>query len=97
MLGAIFAGPPADRYGRRACLKVLALLYVLSALGCAFAFNWYAVVLARALGGLAIGASSVVGPMYIAEIAPADKRGRMVGLFQFNIVSGILVAYSLIT
>ncbi len=93
VLGAIFAGPPADRYGRRACLKVLALLYVLSALGCAFAFNWYAVVLARALGGLAIGASSVVGPMYIAEIAPADKRGRMVGLFQFNIVSGILVAY----
>ena len=93
VLGAIFAGPPADRYGRRACLKVLALLYLLSALGCAFAFNWYAVVLARALGGLAIGASSVVGPMYIAEIAPADKRGRMVGLFQFNIVSGILVAY----
>jgi MFS transporter, SP family, arabinose:H+ symporter len=93
VLGSIFAGPPADRYGRRACLKILALLYLLSALGCAFAINWYAVVAARVLGGLAIGASSVVGPMYIAEIAPAQQRGRMVGLFQFNIVSGILVAY----
>ncbi|HUB34265.1 MAG TPA: sugar porter family MFS transporter [Bryobacteraceae bacterium] len=93
VLGSIFAGPPADRYGRRACLKILAILYLLSALGCAFAFNWYAVVAARVLGGLAIGASSVVGPMYIAEIAPAHQRGRMVGLFQFNIVSGILVAY----
>ena len=93
VLGSIFAGAPADRYGRRASLFVLAVLYVLSAAGCAFAFNWYAVVFFRFVGGLAIGGSSVIGPMYIAEIAPADKRGRLVGFFQFNIVSGILIAY----
>jgi sugar porter (SP) family MFS transporter len=91
--GSLLAGWPADRYGRRACLKALAVMYVLSALGCAFAGNWYLVLAARILGGFAIGASSVIGPMYIAEIAPAAHRGRLVGMFQFNIVSGILVAY----
>ena len=93
VLGSILAGYPADRYGRRACLKALAILYVVSAIGCALAFNWSMVVVARFIGGLGIGGSSVVGPMYIAEISPADKRGRLVGSFQFNIVSGILVAY----
>jgi sugar porter (SP) family MFS transporter len=93
VLGSLLAAGPADRYGRRACLKLLAVMYVLSAIGCAFAFNWYVLVAARLLGGFAIGGSSVIGPMYIAEIAPAEKRGRMVGMFQFNIVSGILVAY----
>jgi len=93
VIGSALAGRPADRYGRRACLKVLAIMYVFSALGCAFAQNWYMVLAARVLGGLAIGASSVIGPMYIAEIAPAEKRGRLVGMFQFNIVSGILIAY----
>jgi sugar porter (SP) family MFS transporter len=93
VLGSVSAGQPADRYGRRACLKVLAVLYVISALGCAFAQNWYWVLVARAIGGFAIGGSSVIGPMYIAEIAPAAKRGRLVGMFQFCIVSGILVAY----
>jgi sugar porter (SP) family MFS transporter len=68
-------------------------LYLISALGCAFAFNWYSFVLARFIGGLGIGASSVLGPMYIAEIAPARLRGRLVGFFQFNIVFGILAAY----
>jgi sugar porter (SP) family MFS transporter len=93
VLGSMFAGAPSDRYGRRACLRALAVLYVLTALGCALAWNWYAFVFFRLLGGLAIGGSSVIGPMYIAEIAPAAKRGRLVGFFQFNIVSGILLAY----
>ncbi len=93
VFGSMIAGPPADLWGRRACLKVLAVMYVLSAVGCAFAANWYWVVTARVLGGFAIGGSSVIGPMYIAEIAPAKKRGRLVGMFQFCIVSGILVAY----
>jgi MFS transporter, SP family, arabinose:H+ symporter len=93
VVGSLGAGAPADRYGRRAALQVLAVLYVLSALGCAFAWSWYALITARFIGGLAIGGSSVIGPMYIAEIAPAAKRGRLVGFFQFNIVSGILLAY----
>jgi len=66
---------------------------VISALGCAFASNWSALVLFRFIGGLGIGGSSVLGPMYIAEVAPAKWRGRLVGLFQFNIVFGILLAY----
>ena len=93
VLGAMFGGIPGDRYGRRASLRITAVLYLVSALGCALAFNWYALVFARFLCGLAIGASSVLGPMYIAEIAPAKQRGRLVGMFQFNIVFGILVAY----
>jgi sugar porter (SP) family MFS transporter len=64
-----------------------------SAAGCALAWNWYALVLFRFIGGIGIGASSVLGPMYIAEIAPAKWRGRLVGFFQFNVVAGILVAY----
>jgi sugar porter (SP) family MFS transporter len=93
VLGSMLAGPPSDRYGRLASLRALGVLYVLSALGCAFTWSWYALLGFRFMGGLAIGGSSVIGPMYIAEIAPAAKRGRLVGLFQFNVVSGILLAY----
>jgi sugar porter (SP) family MFS transporter len=93
ILGAMFAGIPADRYGRRDSLRLMAILYLTSALGCAFAWNWYALVFFRIIGGLGIGGSSVLGPMYIAEIAPAKWRGRLVGFFQFNIVFGILLAY----
>jgi SP family arabinose:H+ symporter-like MFS transporter len=93
ILGAMFGGIPGDRYGRRASLQITAVLYLISALGCAFAFDWNSLVVARFLGGLGIGASSVLGPMYIAEIAPPEKRGRLVGFFQFNIVFGILLAY----
>jgi len=93
VLGAMFGGIPGDRYGRRNSLRIIAVLYVLSALGCAFAFGWYSFLAARFMGGLAIGASSVLGPMSIAEIAPANLRGRLVGFFQFNIVFGILLAY----
>ena len=93
ILGAMFGGIPGDRYGRRNSLRITAILYLISALGCAFAFDWYSFVLARFIGGLGIGASSVLGPMYIAEIAPPKLRGRLVGFFQFNIVFGILLAY----
>jgi len=93
ILGAMFAGIPGDKYGRRDSLRVMAVLYVISALGCAFAWNWGALVFFRFVGGLGIGGSSVLGPMYIAEIAPATWRGRLVGVFQFNVVAGILLAY----
>ncbi len=93
IFGALGARFPADRYGRRLTLLALAVLYLISALGCGFAFNWPALILFRTLGGLAIGGSSVLGPMYIAEISPSRWRGRLVGLFQFNICTGILLAY----
>jgi sugar porter (SP) family MFS transporter len=93
IVGAMFAGYPGDRYGRRNSLRVLAVLYLVSALGCAFAWGWYPLVVARFITGLGVGGSSVLGPMYIAEIAPAKWRGRLVGIFQFNIVFGVLVAY----
>lgn len=93
IFGAMLAGLPGDRYGRRDSLRVLAVIYVLSSLGCALAWGWAPLVVARFLAGLGIGGSSVLGPMYIAEISPADWRGRLVGVFQFNIVFGILLAY----
>jgi SP family arabinose:H+ symporter-like MFS transporter len=93
ILGSMFAGIPGDKFGRRDSLRVMAILYVVSALGCALAWNWPALVFFRFIGGLGIGGSSVLGPMYIAEIAPASWRGRLVGIFQFNVVSGILLAY----
>jgi sugar porter (SP) family MFS transporter len=93
ILGSMFAGIPGDKFGRRDSLRIMAILYVVSALGCALAWNWPALVFFRFIGGLGIGGSSVLGPMYIAEIAPASWRGRLVGIFQFNVVSGILLAY----
>src|SRR5947209_4967643 len=93
VVGAILAGIPGDRYGRRDSLRVMAILYLVSALGCASAWSWTSLVASRFAAGLAIGGSSVLGPMYIAEIAPAEWRGRLVGVFQFNIVFGILAAY----
>jgi SP family arabinose:H+ symporter-like MFS transporter len=93
IFGSMLAGIPGDRFGRRDSLRVLAVLYLISALGCAFAWDWTALVVFRFIGGLGIGGSSVLGPMYIAEVAPAKWRGRLVGLFQFNVVLGILLAY----
>src|SRR5450432_2111978 len=93
VLGAMLAGFPGERFGRRDSLRVMAILYLISGLGCAIAWNWSALVFFRFVGGLGIGGSSVLGPMYIAEIAPAKLRGRLVGFFQFNVVAGILVAY----
>jgi SP family arabinose:H+ symporter-like MFS transporter len=93
IVGAMFAGIPGDRFGRRDSLRWMAVLYLISALGCAFAWDWYSLVFFRFVGGIGIGGSSVLGPMYIAEIAPAKWRGRLVGFFQFNVVFGILLAY----
>src|SRR5215472_8902793 len=77
ILGALFAGIPGDRFGRRDSLRAMAVLYLVSALGCALAWDWYSLVFFRFIGGLGIGGSSVLGPMYIAEIAPARWRGRL--------------------
>ena len=93
ILGAMLASIPGDRYGRRDSLRGMAVLYFISALGCALAWDWYSMLAFRFIGGLGIGGSSVLGPMYIAEIAPAKWRGRLVGFFQFNVVAGILLAY----
>jgi len=93
VIGSMLAGYPGERLGRRDSLRLMAILYLISGLGCAFAWNWPSLVAFRFLGGLGIGGSSVLGPMYIAEIAPARLRGRLVGLFQFNVVFGILLAY----
>src|SRR5437588_2182425 len=93
IVGAMLAGFPGERFGRRDSLRVMAILYFISAVGSALAWNWYALVTFRFIGGLGIGGSSVLGPMYIAEISPAKLRGRLVGFFQFNVVFGILVAY----
>jgi MFS transporter, SP family, arabinose:H+ symporter len=93
VLGAAVAGRASDRFGRRACLSALGVLYLASAIGCALAWSWPALICFRIVGGLAVGASSVIGPLYIAEISPAAIRGRVVGLFQLNVVVGILLAY----
>jgi SP family arabinose:H+ symporter-like MFS transporter len=93
ILGAMLAGIPGSRHGRRDSLRIMAVLYVVSAFGCASAWDWYSLLFFRFLAGLGIGGSSVIGPMYIAEISPARWRGRLVGFFQFNVVAGILLAY----
>ncbi|MYB52391.1 MAG: sugar porter family MFS transporter [Acidobacteriia bacterium] len=93
ILGALFAGHPADRIGRRSTLVWIAILYLVSAVGSALAWDWISFLVFRWLGGLGVGASSVVAPMYIAEISPPRFRGRLVAITQFNIVLGILLAY----
>lgn len=93
VIAALSAGIPGQKYGRRKSLRVMAAFYVISAIGCGLAWNWPALVAFRFIGGLGIGGSSVLGPMYIAEIAPPNWRGRLVGFFQVNIVVGILLAY----
>jgi len=93
VVGALLGGYAGERFGRRDSLRIMAVLYLISAIGCALAGNWYFLLVSRIIGGLGIGGSSVLGPMYIAEISPARLRGRMVGFFQFNVVVGILFAY----
>ena len=93
IVGSLAVGGPLESRGRRPVLRALAVLYVVSALGCGFAWHWAALVAFRFLGGIAIGGSSVAAPMYIAEISPPEVRGRLVALSQLNIVVGILVAY----
>ena len=91
--GALISGRPADRYGRKPILFAIAALYVITAVGSALAANVSSFIIFRFLGGVGVGASSVVAPMYIAEISPAKIRGRMTGMFQFNVIFGILMAY----
>jgi sugar porter (SP) family MFS transporter len=91
--GALVSGRPADRYGRKPILFVIAALYVITAVGSALAGNVTSFIIFRFIGGIGVGASSVVAPMYIAEISPAKIRGRMTAMFQFNVISGILIAY----
>src|SRR5687768_672583 len=93
VIGSMIAGMPAQRYGRKKVLAVIAILYLFSAIGCALTPVWLLFVLSRFIGGIAVGASSVVGPMYISEIAPAHQRGRLAGSFQLMIVTGIFVAF----
>ncbi len=93
IVGSIAVGRPADAVGRRGILFVLSVFYFLTAVGCALAWNWGVFLFSRFLGGLAVGGASVVSPLYIAEIAPARYRGRLVAITQFNIVLGILLAY----
>src|SRR5579872_5840863 len=76
VVGAMLAGLPGERYGRRDSLRIMALFYLVSALGCALAWSWWSLVVFRFIGGLGIGGSSVLAPMYIAEVAPAKWRGR---------------------
>lgn len=93
IVGSIAVGGPLETRGRRLVLRALALVYVVSAVGCGLTWSWTGLVAFRFLGGIAIGGSSVAAPMYIAEIAPPESRGRLVALAQLNIVIGILVAY----
>jgi len=94
VLGCFVAGVLGQRLGSRAALRFAAALYILSALGSAFSLGWPMLLSTRFLGGIGIGAASVLGPVYIAELSPAMWRGRLVGTFQFNVVLGILVGYT---
>jgi sugar porter (SP) family MFS transporter len=93
VFGAISGGIPSDKLGRRRTLIWIAVLYFVSALGAALTPAWVPFMIFRFLGGLGVGASSVTAPLYISEVSPPKSRGRMVALFQFNIVFGILIAY----
>ena len=93
VVGSLLGGWPADRFGRKATLLWIGVLYFVGAVGSGLAPNVATFIAARVIGGLGIGISTVVAPMYISEIAPAKHRGRLAGMFQFNIVFGILIAF----
>ena len=94
VLGSLFGGWPTDHFGRKKTLLCIGVLYVISAVGCAFANGIAMFIAARVIGGIGIGISTVAAPLYISEIAPPAYRGRLAGMFQFNIVFGILVAFA---
>jgi SP family arabinose:H+ symporter-like MFS transporter len=94
VIGALGSGNLGQRIGSREALRWMAVLYLISAIGSALSWSWTSLLVFRFIGGLGIGGSSVLGPVYIAEMAPARIRGRLVGLFQINVVFGILVAYA---
>ena len=93
VLGSLFGGWPTDRLGRKTTLILIGVLYVISAVGCAFSWGVWSFIAARFVGGVGIGVSTVTAPLYITEIAPPAHRGRLAGMFQFNIVFGIVVAF----
>ncbi|WP_414693433.1 sugar porter family MFS transporter, partial [Ohtaekwangia sp.] len=93
VIGSLAAGAPAEKYGRKKVLQAIGILYLITSLVTALTPSWPLFIVFRFLGGIGVGASSVVGPMYISEISPAHKRGQLVALFQFNVVSGILLAF----
>ena len=93
VVGSLLGSKPSDAFGRKYTLAFVAVAYLLSSLGTALADNWYLFLAFRFLGGLGVGTSSVTAPIYISEVSPADRRGQLVGLFQFNVVLGILVSY----
>ena len=92
-IAMLIFGPLSDRYGRRTILKWCAIIFAISAVGSALATNFTLFLIFRMLGGIGVGASLIIAPMYIAEIAPAKKRGRLVSINQLNIVLGITVAF----
>jgi sugar porter (SP) family MFS transporter len=94
VLGSLFGGWPTDFFGRKKTLLSIGILYVISAVGCAFSTNVTMFIVARVIGGIGIGISTVAAPLYISEIAPPAYRGRLAGMFQFNIVFGILIAFA---
>ena len=93
IIGSIIVGRPTDKFGRKKILLLIAILYLFSAVGSSLAWDWYSFIFFRFIGGLGVGGASVVSPMYIAEISPAQYRGRFVAITQFNIVLGILLAF----
>lgn len=94
VLGSLIGGWPTDRWGRKITLIGIGVLYILSAVGCGLAWDVHSFIFARFLGGIGIGVSTVVAPLYISEIAPPAHRGRLAGMFQFNIVFGIVIAFA---
>jgi MFS transporter, SP family, arabinose:H+ symporter len=94
VLGSIVGSWPADRFGRRPTLLAVGVLFLASALGCGFAPNVEIFIAARFIGGVGIGISTVAAPLYISEIAPPERRGRLAAMFQFNIVLGIVLAFA---
>src|SRR6202795_4473154 len=94
VVGSLLGGWPADRFGRKATLLWIGVFYFFGAVGSALSPNVSVFIIARVIGGLGIGISTVVAPMYISEITPAKHRGRLAGMFQFNIVFGIVIAFA---
>lgn len=93
VVGSLIGGWPADRFGRKATLLWIGVLYFVGAVASGLATNVSMFIVARVIGGLGIGISTVAAPLFISEIAPPKQRGRLAGMFQFNIVFGILVAF----
>ena len=93
VIGAIFGGKPTNSYGRKNTLIVIGVLFAFSAIGSALANDPYIFAFFRFIGGIGVGASTIAAPAYISEIAPANERGKLVAMYQFNIVFGILIAF----